>query len=42
MAAMWGNVFGPTVDDSKDHQYETSVARIIKNELDDDYREYHV
>lgn len=41
MAAMWGNVFGPTVDDSKDHQYETSVARIIKNELDDDYREYH-
>ena len=32
MAAMWGNVYGPIVEDTKDYMFETSCVRIIKNE----------
>jgi len=32
MAAMWGNVYGPIVEDTKDYMFETACVRIIKNE----------
>lgn len=32
MAAMWGNVYGPIVEDTKDYMFETSCVRIIKSE----------
>jgi len=32
MAAMWGNVYGPIVEDTKDHMFETACVRIIKDE----------
>tara|TARA_R100000152_G_C6753895_1_gene177647 strand:+ start:163 stop:1341 length:1179 start_codon:yes stop_codon:yes gene_type:complete len=32
MAAMWGNVHGPIVEDTKDHMFETACVRIIKDE----------
>ena len=34
MAAMWGNVYGPIVEDTKDYMFETACARIIKVEND--------
>lgn len=33
MAAMWGNVFGPIVEDTKDHNFVTACYRIITDEL---------
>ena len=33
MAAMWGNVFGPIVEDTKNHNFVTACYRIIKDEL---------
>ena len=32
MASMWGNVYGPTVDDTKDYQFERSIAKILRQE----------
>lgn len=32
MASMWGNVYGPIADDTKDHQFENTIVRILKNE----------
>ena len=32
MAAMWGNVYGPIVDDTKDYMFETACVSIIKVE----------
>ena len=32
MAAMWGNVYGPIVEDTKDYMFETACVRIIKIE----------
>ena len=32
MAAMWGNVFGPIVEDTKEHNYETACVNILKIE----------
>ena len=32
MAAMWGNVFGPIVEDTKEHNFETACVRILKTE----------
>jgi hypothetical protein len=34
MAAMWGNVFGPIVEDTKDYMFETACVSIIRDELD--------
>ena len=36
MAAMWGNVHGPIVEDTKDHMFETACKRIIDDEQGDD------
>ena len=35
MAAMWGNVHGPIVEDTKDHMFETACKRIIDDEQGD-------
>lgn len=32
MAAMWGNVYGPIVEDTKEHNYETACVKILKVE----------
>ena len=32
MAAMWGNVYGPTVDDTKDHQFAGAITKILRQE----------
>ena len=32
MAAMWGNVFGPIVEDTKDYMFETAGVNILKDE----------
>ena len=32
MAAMWGNVFGPIVEDTKEHNYETACVNILNVE----------
>ena len=32
MASMWGNVYGPIADDTKDHQFENTIVRILKAE----------
>ena len=32
MAAMWGNVYGPIVEDTKEHNYETACVNILKVE----------
>lgn len=32
MGAMWGNVYGPTKDDTKDHMFEIACASILKDE----------
>lgn len=32
MAAMWGNVYGPIVEDTKDYMFETACVNIIKVE----------
>ena len=34
MAAMWGNVFGPIVEDTKDYMFETACVHIIREELE--------
>ena len=34
MAAMWGNVYGPIVEDTKDYQFETACVNIIEAEKD--------
>jgi len=34
MAAMWGNVFGPIVEDTKDYMFETACVSIIRDEID--------
>jgi hypothetical protein len=34
MAAMWGNVFGPIVEDTKDYMFETACVSIIRDEVD--------
>ena len=32
MASMWANVHGPNKDDTKDHQFENTIERILKTE----------
>ena len=32
MASMWGNVYGPTADDSKDHQFVGAITKICRQE----------
>ena len=32
MAAMWGNVYGPIVEDTKEHNYETACVNILSVE----------
>ena len=32
MASMWGNVYGPIADDTKDHQFENTIIKILKLE----------
>jgi hypothetical protein len=32
IAAMWGNVYGPIVEDTKDHMYVTAVSAILSKE----------
>ena len=32
MASMWGNVYGPQSDDTKDHQFEGATTNILKRE----------
>ena len=32
MASMWGNVYGPISDDTKDHQFEGTIIKILKME----------
>ena len=32
MASMWGNVYGPTSDDSKDHQFVGAITKICRQE----------
>ena len=32
MASMWGNVYGPTVDDTKDHQFISVITKILRQE----------
>tara|TARA_Y100001963_G_C6724874_1_gene420922 strand:- start:39 stop:1211 length:1173 start_codon:yes stop_codon:yes gene_type:complete len=32
MASMWGNVYGPIPDDTKDHQFENTIIRILRLE----------
>ena len=32
MASMWGNVYGPQTDDTKDHQFEGAIINILKRE----------
>ena len=32
MASMWGNVFGPIADDTKDHQFENTIIKILRLE----------
>jgi hypothetical protein len=34
IAAMWGNVYGPVVDDTKDYMFETACVSIIRDEID--------
>lgn len=34
MAAMWGNVYGPIAEDTKDYMFETACVHIIRDELD--------
>lgn len=34
MASMWGNVYGPIADDTKDHQFETTIVKILKLEAE--------
>jgi len=32
MASMWGNVYGPIADDTKDHQFEGTIIKILRLE----------
>lgn len=32
MASMWGNVYGPTSDDSRDHQFVGAITKICRQE----------
>ena len=32
IASMWGNVYGPISDDTKDHQFENTIVKILKLE----------
>ena len=41
MAAMWGNVYGPTSDDTKDHQFEGATINILKREAKKLNKEIH-
>ena len=34
MAAMWGNVYGPIAEDTKDYMFETACIHIIRDEID--------
>jgi len=34
IAAIWGNVFGPIVEDTKDYMFETACVSIIRNEIE--------
>mgnify|MGYP001486453033 FL=1 len=34
MAAMWGNVYGPISEDTKDYMFETACVHIIRDEID--------
>ena len=34
MASMWGNVYGPIADDTKDHQFENTITKILKLEAE--------
>ena len=36
IAAMWGNVYGPVVDDTKDYMFETACVSIIRDEIEND------
>ena len=33
---MWGNVYGPVVDDTKDYMFETACVSIIRDEIEND------
>ena len=33
MGAMWGNVYGPTKDDTKDYMFEIACARFLKMKM---------
>ena len=33
---MWGNVYGPVVDDTKDYMFETASVSIIRDEIEND------
>ena len=33
MASMWGNVYGPIADDTRDHQFENTIIKILKAEV---------
>tara|TARA_B100000131_G_scaffold12751_1_gene13162 strand:+ start:255 stop:1424 length:1170 start_codon:yes stop_codon:yes gene_type:complete len=41
MAAMWGNVYGPQSDDTRDHQFEGAAVNILKREAKLLNRELH-
>jgi len=41
MAAMWGNVYGPTKDDTKDHQFEGATVNILRREAENLKKEIH-
>ena len=41
MAAMWGNVYGPTKDDTKDHQFEGAAINILKREAKELNKDIH-
>ena len=33
MASMWGNVYGPIADDTKEHQFEGTIIKILRLEV---------
>tara|TARA_B100001996_G_scaffold377606_1_gene360481 strand:- start:4 stop:1128 length:1125 start_codon:yes stop_codon:yes gene_type:complete len=34
MAAMWGNVYGPIAEDTKDYMFQTACVHILRNEVE--------
>ena len=41
IASMWGNVYGPTSDDTKDHQFEQTAINILRREAEKLNKETH-